>query len=723
MGVPFAEEVLLVTRSQEDANMSSRSASTPVKFAFTVITSLAITLSAVVFMAEARNSPPPTRQDNVKEIIHGIEIVDPYRWLEEQNSPETRAWIDAQNEYSHSLLDGLPVRKTIQQRLTELVRIDRLGTPVERNGRFFLFKKNADNDLWILYWREGLYGEDRVLIDPHSLSDDHTTDISMEDVSRNGSLLVYGIRKGGEDETEIRIKNVETGADLLDRLPRALYSGVSLTKDGSGLYYGLQQRGVGGRIYYHALGTDPSVDVEIFGEGYGPDMWVSAEVSENGHYLLITVYHGWSRTEVYAKDIISDGPIQTIVNDIDANFYGTFAGDRLVLQTDWQAPTNRILTVDVTQPERDKWREVVPAGTDAMQGYALAGEKLFVHYLHNVTSRIQVYSLEGESVGEIPLPGIGTAGGPGGRWESDVAFVSFRSFTRPRTVYLYRVSTGEMELWAQDNLPFDSSPYEVRQEWYRSRDGTRIPMFLVHRKGLHPNGEHPVLLYGYGGFNVSLTPYFSPSAALWIERGGIYAVANIRGGGEFGEAWHQAGMLEKKQNVFDDFIAAAEWLINNDYTNQSRLAIQGGSNGGLLVGAALTQRPDLFQAVLCQFPDLDMIGYYRFENNNPPALFEYGDASNPEHFPFLYAYSPYQKIVPGTEYPAVLLTTGDADTRVPPLQARKMTARLQAATGSERPVLLLYDTKAGHAGGKPLSKIINDLSMELAFLFWQLGVD
>ena len=326
-------------------------------------------------------------------------------------------------------------------------------------------------------------------------------------------------------------------------------------------------------------------------------------------------------------------------------------------------------------------------------------------------------------MGEIALPGLGSVSGLLGRWGSDEAFFVYRSFVTPATTYRYQVSSGSTQIWSKPTVPFKSDDFEVQQVWYPSKDGTKIPMFLVHKKGLQRNGKLPVLLYGYGGFNVSQTPRFSTTAAVWVEHGGVYAIANIRGGGEFGESWHKAGMLDKKQNVFDDFIAAAEWLIANKYTNSARLAIQGGSNGGLLVGAALTQRPELFAAVLCEFPDLDMIGYCRFKNNNPPALLEYGNASDPAQFKFLNAYSPYQKVKPGTRYPAVFLTTGDADTRVPPLQARKMTARLQAATASGKPVLLLYDNKAGHAGGAPLSKIIDDLSLKMSFLFWQLQMN
>lgn len=676
----------------------------------------------VISSAQAQTpKPPASRVDNFREVLHGVEIIDPYRWLEEQDSPETRAWIDAQNKYTHSLLDALPSRPLIQKRLSELLRVDVVTMPFEQGGRYFLSKKRATDDLFILYVRQGLNGKDEVLIDPHTLSPDHTTDIGLLDISSDGKLIVYSIRRGGQDETELRVMDVDKRKDV-DQLPHALYRGVSLKRDGSGFYYNLQRRATGLRVMYHAIGTDSSKDVEVFGKGYGPDKWVNGTVSEDGKYLLFGVQHGWARSEVYVQKL-PDGPIQTIANDIDAQFNAWFAGDQLVMQTDWQAPNKRIVVVDLNDPAREKWRTIIPEDRDAIAGFSLVGGKLFVSYLHNVATQIKIFNLDGKPLGEVSLPGLGSASGIGGRWDSNEAFFGFRSFVTPQTIYRYDVQTGKTELWAQPKVPFKSDEFEVRQVWYSSKDGTKVPMFLVHKKGLQPDGKRPVLLYGYGGFNVSQTPRFNSSAAVWAEQGGVFALANIRGGGEFGEAWHKAGMLDKKQNVFDDFIAAADWLIKNKYTNPSRLAIQGGSNGGLLVGAALTQRPDLFQAVLCEFPDLDMVGFYRFKNNNPPALLEYGNASDPAQFKYLYAYSPYQKVKPGEKYPAVLFTTGDQDTRVPPLQARKMTARLQAASTSGKPVLLLYDTKAGHAGGRPLSKIIDDVSLELAFLFWQLGMD
>jgi len=669
------------------------------------------------------SGPPPTRREDVREVVHGVEIVDPYRWLEDGKAAETRTWIDAQNRYTHGQLDGRPGRASIRDRLTALSRYDVQTAPTVRGRFYFVERRRATDDLSILYVREGTGGRDEVLLDPHPLSPDHTTDVSVDDISPDGRLLVYGVRRGGEDETELRVRDVAQRADRPDVLGRALYRGVSLKADGSGFYYALQSRQTGTRIRYHALGKPASEDAEVFGSGYGPSQWIGANVSEDGAHLLLGVQHGWGRNEVFVQDLAAGGEVRTIVKDVDAHFRPDFAGSRLILQTDWKAPKWRIVEVDPKDPAPERWREIVPPGADAIQSFVPAGGKLVVHTLHDVSSRLALYSLDGKAAGELALPGPGAVSGLEGHWASDELFFDFASTTIPRTTYRADLRTGAVEAWWRPEVPFDSKAYETSQVWFTSKDGTRVPMFVSARKGLARDGQRPTLLTGYGGFNVSITPHFDPTAAWWLEQGGIYAVANLRGGGEFGEEWHRSGMLDKKQNVFDDFIAAAEWLLASGYTRPGRLAIRGASNGGLLVASAFTQRPELYQAVLCEFPDLDMVGYHRFENNNPPALLEYGDASKPEQFKFLYAYSPYQKVAPGTKYPAVLLTTGDADTRVPPLQARKMTARLQAATASGRPVLLLYDTKAGHAGGQPVAKVVEDRSLELAFLAWQLGVE
>jgi prolyl oligopeptidase len=682
-----------------------------------------VALAAAAAAQGIRPVPPPTRRDNVREVLHGVEIVDPYRWLEDGKSTETRAWIGAQNAYTHALLAGRPERPGIVQRLTALARHDVVGAPQRRGNRYFSSQRRTTDELSILYVREGLDGKDEVLIDPHPMSADRSVSISLEDVAEDGSVVVYGLRRGGEDETELHVRDVATRADRPDVLPRGLYRGVSLTPDARGFYYAAQSRKDGIRIRYHALGTPPSQDVQVFGSEYGPGQWIGADVSESGRYVLFGVQHGWAKNEIFVRERSGTGPALTIVKGIDAHFRPVFAGDRLIVQTDWKAPRWRIVEVDLADPAPEKWREIVPEGEDTIQSVTPVGGRLLVHSLRDVSSRLRVYSLDGKALGDVALPGPGSVSSIQGRFGQDEVFFTFTSYTTPASTLRADVRTLAVETWWRPEVPFESAAYETKQVWYPSKDGTRVPMFVVHRRGLALDGRRPTLLFGYGGFNVSILPAFGALSAWWLEHGGVFAVPSLRGGGEFGEKWHREGMLEKKQNVFDDFLAGAEWLVANKYTEPARLAIRGGSNGGLLVGAALTQRPDLFRAVLCDFPDLDMVGYHRFENNNPPALLEYGDASKPEQFRFLYAYSPYQRVKPGTAYPAVLFTTGDADTRVPPLQARKMTARLQAATASGRPVLLLYDTKAGHAGGRPMAKLVEDWSMQLTFLAGELGME
>jgi prolyl oligopeptidase len=682
-----------------------------------------LALLAGVPAADAPKSPPKTKTDPVKETFHGVEITDPYRWLEDQNSPETRQWIDAQNEYTDGLLNPLPGRDKLKQRLTELLKIDSVGMPAARQGRYFFSKRLADQDLSIIYLRQGLTGKDEVLIDPHPLSPDKTTSVNLMSVSDEGKLLAYGIRQGGEDEVAVQLFDVDARKDLSDKLPRARYFGVSIKPDRSGFYYTHFGK-EGPRVRYHEMGKDVKDDIEIFGKGYGPEKIISAGLSDNGKHLLITVSHGSApkKVELYHLDVTArDAAVKPLVNDIEARFNGDFAGDRLFVRTNWKAPNNRILEASLTEPP-DKWREVVSEGKSVLQGFSLVGGKMFADYLENVTSRVRIFDPAGKALGEIPFPVLGSCSGVSGRFDSPEAFYSFTSFALPPTIYRYDAAKGDQEVWAKLNVPIDGSKIEVKQVEYKSKDGAKVPMFLVQPKGVKLDGARPTLLTGYGGFNVSRTPGFSSLAAAWVERGGVFALPNLRGGGEFGEEWHKAGMLDKKQNVFDDFIAAAEYLIKEKYTSPEKLAISGGSNGGLLVGAALTQRPDLFRAVVCSVPLLDMLRYHQFL----VARFwvpEYGSSEDPEQFKYLKAYSPYHNVKPGTVYPAVLFISGDADTRVAPLHARKMCALLQASTGSRaRPILLHYDTKGGHSGGKPVTKQIDDLTDELSFLFWQLGV-
>jgi prolyl oligopeptidase len=471
------------------------------------------------------------------------------------------------------------------------------------------------------------------------------------------------------------------------------------------------------------MGTNPARDPEIFGKGYGPDKIIQIALSEDGRYLVITVVYGSAadQTEIYYQDVAAQEPIRPVVNDIPARFFGEVGGDHLYLHTNWKAPKGRILAVDLRNPARERWQEVVPESSSAIESLTLGGGKLLVNYLENASSRIKVFDDTGKYLRDVSLPSVGSASVVA-RWGSREAFYGFMSFATPLTIYRYDLASGKQDLWARVKVPIDSDQFEVKQVWYESKDKTRVPMFLVHRKGLKLDGANPTLLTGYGGFNISETPRFTATAALWVEQGGVFAEPSLRGGGEFGEAWHRAGMLGQKQNVFDDFIAAAAWLIQNRYTSPANLAIEGGSNGGLLVGAALTQRPDLFRAVACGYPLLDMLRYQKFL----VARFwvsEYGSADDPEQFKYLYAYSPYHHAQPGTKYPAVILFSGDADTRVAPLHARKMTALLQTATGSVRPVLLRYETKAGHSrGGLPVTMQIEEQTDVLGFLLWQLNV-
>lgn len=688
---------------------------------FTAMLSLALLgLQAVAPGGDLQ--PPKTRAESVKESFGSVEISDPYRWLEDQKAPETRAWIDEQNKYSESFLHALSGRDAIKQRVAELLKVETIGTPTERGGLYFFTKRLANQDLSVLYVRKGAKGKDEVLLDPHALSADHTTSINLLDVVEDGSLIAYGVRVGGEDEVTVKFLDVATKKELPDVLPRARYQGVAVKNDRSGVFFSRLEK-EGPRVFFHAMGSDLSKDEKLFGDGYGPEKGLGVGLSDDNHYLLMVVSHGSAatKTEVYARDLASGGPIVPIVNDIEARFSADIAGDTMYLETNWQAANGRVLAVNLKNPARDKWKEVVPAGKSAIQGVSTVGGRLFVRYLENVLPRIRIFDPQGKLQGEITFPSVGSASGLRGEWGKNEAFFTFTSFVTPPTIYRYDVEKGTREVWAKENVPVASDRFEVKQVKYASKDGTLIPMFLVHRKDIRLDGSSPALLTGYGGFNLSETPGFSARAAIWVENGGVYALPNLRGGGEFGEDWHKAGMLAKKQNVFDDFIGAAEWLIKNGYTSPSRLAISGGSNGGLLVGAALTQRPELYAAVVCSYPLLDMVRYQKFLVAGYWVP-EYGSGDNPEQFPFIHAYSPYHHVKAGTKYPAVLLITGDSDTRVAPLHARKMTALLQASNGSGKPVLLHYDTKAGHSGGStPVTKRIEELTDELSFLFAETG--
>ncbi len=684
----------------------------------------------------APQSPPPsTKRVEVRDTLHGAELTDPYRWLEDQESAETRRWIEEQNAYAESIVGESERRARLRARLGEMLRQPEAGFPRKSgNFEYFTLKRSSD-ELPAIYRRPASpesaavpivpidpKASYEVVVDPHPLSSDHTTRVDVLSLSPDGKYLLYSLRDGGEDEIEVRLRDLEAKVDLPDRLPRALYASVFFAMSGEGFYYTHRSRQSGPRVRFHRLGAPVEKDEEIFGDGIAPTSFIETLELSDGKALVFAVNHGWARSDLYYKTLTGDAT--PIVVGADARFYPQVDEKLLYVRTNLDAPNNRIVRIDPENPAPERWKDLVPENEDVLAAFAILESNVYASYLHHGTTRIAIYELDGTPAGEIPVPEHHTAelrgAGPGR------AFLTLTSFTLPPSTYVIDLKTGERKPWDERAWDVDLDSVVVRQVRYPSKDGTEIPMYLFYRRGTETGGETSALLFGYGGFNAAQTPRFDPMAAAWVEEGGLYAVANLRGGSEYGETWHRAGMLGNKQNVFDDFVSAAEFLIESGYTRSERLAIRGVSNGGLLVASAFTQRPELFRAVVCGFPDLDMVRFYSFtETNNLPALLEYGDASKPEEFEFLRKYSPYQAVRGGTAYPAVMLTTGDKDTRVSPLQARKMTARLQAASSSGRPVILRYHPKAGHATnyGMPVSRTIEDMAMELAFLLGEVSPD
>jgi prolyl oligopeptidase len=665
--------------------------------------------------------PPPTEKREVVETLHGVELRDPYRWLEDQDAPETRAWIAAQNIYTDMVLDPLRGRADLETLAARVLNVDAIGLPNEYNGRYFYSRREAGQDLSVLYVREGIEGAERVLIDPHPMSSDHTVSVSYLDISHDGRLVVYAVRVGGVDEVSIRLRDVDTGVDRDDSLPAARYGQFNLTPDKTGFYY--ERYGdVTPRVMFHALGTDPNEDTQLFGDGYGLHHIPVTLLSDDGRWLLVHMIEGSSGpTEIHLKDLATAAPFTIVIKDGVSESWAEFAGAQLVITTNLDAPNKRVVLVDPIHPSVDHWREIIPERADiVIQEARGLGGRLVVSYLQDVQPRVAIHEVSGLHVRDISFETLGSVGGGVGHWTSDEAFFTFQSYHRPNTIYSYDLKSGAQAVWAQVEVPIETDRYEVTQSWFASKDGTQVPMFITHRADVVLDGTNPTLLTGYGGFNLSRTPAFSSLAAVWLESGGVFAEANMRGGGEFGESWHRDGMLERKQHVFDDFIAASEHLIADGYTNPEHLAIRGGSNGGLLVGVVSNQRPDLFGAVVCTYPLLDMVRYHQFL----VASFwvpEYGSSDDPEQFSYILDYSPYHNIDETARYPATLYITGDGDTRVAPLHGRKMVARMQATHGAATPILLRYHTDAGHSGGQPVSQQIEEMVDTVSFLLAQVG--
>jgi prolyl oligopeptidase len=674
---------------------------------------------------------PQARRVDVVDDYHGTEVSDPYRWLEDAGSRETVTWVQAQNDLTHAYI-RTPQREKLKVRITELWNYPKYSIPYKEGGRYFFTKNDGLQNQDVYYVRQSLDAEPRVILDPNKLSADGTTAVTGGSISHDGKLVVYPLSYKGSDWQELKILKVDTGEHYPEVIKHCKFTSMAWKHDQSGFFYNRfpdpgtvppEDCNAYSRVYWHKLGTPQSEDRLIYERKDDKELGFLPYITDDGKYLILYVYRGTDpKNRIYYREVESDGEFVRLLDQADAMYrpLGN-VGTIFYSHTDLDGPRGRIIAIDVRKPDRKEWKEVVKETESVIDYAGIVSNHLVVARMQDAHHVLKIYDLEGKFVRDLPLPGIGSVSGLSGKQDETEMFFSFESFLQPESAYRYDFKTDKVALFRGPEIKADLGGYETRQVFFESKDGTRVPMFITHKKGLAQDGQNPVLLYGYGGFTASLTPYFRASRLVWLENGGVFVQANLRGGGEYGEEWHQAGVLGNKQNVFDDFIAAAEWLIENKYTSSSRLAIMGGSNGGLLTAACLIQRPELYGAVLSLVPVTDMLRYHKFSVGRY-WVSDYGNAEkDPEHFKFLYAYSPVHNVKPAV-YPPTLITTADTDDRVVPMHGKKFAAALQAADQGRNPILLRVETKAGHGRGKPTSKRIEEAADIYAFLFKTFGM-
>jgi prolyl oligopeptidase len=699
-------------------------------------TTFVFLLSLMTLLSAAQSAPlkypQPRRGDQVDD-YHGTKVADPYRWLEDTDSAETHAWVEAENKVTFGYLEQIPYRQAIRDRLTKLWNYERYTVPSQHGGRYFFQHNTGLQNQNVLLVAESLTAEPRVLLDPNTLSTDGTVALADTEISDDGKLMAYAIATSGSDWTEWHVRDIDTGKDLSDDLKWVKFSGASWTKNNKGFYYSrydepkgaaLREANYYHKLYYHRLGTAQSEDKLIYERPDNKELGFAGNVTDDGHYLIISVWQGTSpKNRLYYKDLTQpDSQVVRLLDDFDAQ-YNFIDNDGPVFwfQSDLDAPRGRVIAIDTRHPERANWKTLVPQGVDKLEFANVVNNSFLLGYLKDARTEVRVHDLTGTHLRDVDLPGIGTASGFGGKRKDKETFYAFTSFISPTTVYRYDPVAGKSSVYRQPKVDFDASRYETKQVFYNSKDGTRVPMFLTYKKGIKLDGQNPTLLYAYGGFDISLTPNFSVPNVVWLEMGGVYAQPNLRGGGEYGEEWHQAGMKLKKQNVFDDFIAAAEWLIANKYTSTPKLAIRGGSNGGLLIGACVTQRPDLFGATLPEVGVMDMLRFHKFTIGWAWTS-DYGSSDDPTEFKALYAYSPLHNLKAGTKYPPTLIATSDHDDRVVPGHSFKFAATMQADQAGPAPVLIRIEVKAGHGAGKSITKLIDETADTWSFVAHNLDM-